>query len=214
MGNPLSAVLAPLYMETLEEDHFKTIVGRDVTWLRYCDDIIALLPDTVDIQTLLQELNSVEASIQFTVEEEQDSKLAFLDVLIHRLPTGLHYSVYRKPTNKDDLIHYFSAHSDRVKSGVVIGFYLRAMRICSPEYLQDELDYIVKAFLGLKFPLAMLIRLQKTAKEHLAAKQAAGSEATHCGRRTSIGARGEGTSCSEATTIHCNYERNKNTKPS
>ena len=29
MGNPLSAVLAPLFMETLEEDHYKVIVGCD-----------------------------------------------------------------------------------------------------------------------------------------------------------------------------------------
>ena len=50
----------------------------------------------------------------------------------------------------------FSAHSARFKSGVVIGFYLRALRICSPPFLQDELDYIVKTFLRLKFPLAML----------------------------------------------------------
>lgn len=47
---------------------------------------------------------------------------------------------------------------------MVIGFYLRALRICSPCFLQDELDYIVQVFLRLKFPLAMLIRLQKTAR--------------------------------------------------
>ena len=164
MGNPLTAVLAPLFMEMLEEDHYKAIVGRGATWLRYCDDVITFLPEMTDLQMIIQDLNAVDPSIQFTVEQEQDTKLAFLDVLIHRRPDDLQFSVYRKPTNKDDLIHYFSAHSARVKSGVVIGFYLRALRICSPCFLQDELDYIVATFLRLKFPLAMLLRLQKTAR--------------------------------------------------
>ena len=94
-------------------------------------------------------------------------KIPFLDVLIHRCSDGLRFSVYKKPTNKDDFIHYFSAHSARIKSGVVIGFYLRALRICSPCFLKDELDYVVQAFLRLKFPLAMLLRLQRTARNIL-----------------------------------------------
>ena len=32
------------------------------------------------------------------------------------------YRVYRKKTNRDDYIHYFSSHSERVKSLVVIAF--------------------------------------------------------------------------------------------
>ena len=164
MGNPLSAVLAPLFMETLEEDHYQAIVGQDATWLRYCDDVITFLPESTNLQTVVEELNRVDPSIQFTAEEEDNHKLAFLDVLIHRDPNSLRFSVYRKPTNKDDLIHFYSAHSTRVKSGEVIGFYLRALRICSPCFIQEELDYIVRSFLRLKFPLAMLIRLQKKAK--------------------------------------------------
>ena len=164
MGNPLSAVLAPLFMETLEEDDFKAIIGHNATWLRYCDDVITLLPEKSDLKAIIEELNASDSSIQFTVEEEHMKKIAFLDVLVHRYPDGLRFSVYRKPANKDDMIHYFSAHSVRVKSGVVIGFYLRALRIRSPCFLQDELNYDVRSFLRLKFPLTMLLSLQTTAR--------------------------------------------------
>ncbi|XP_076042137.1 uncharacterized protein LOC143026032 [Oratosquilla oratoria] len=34
MGSPLSCVLASLYMEVLERDHFTTLMGQDTTWLR------------------------------------------------------------------------------------------------------------------------------------------------------------------------------------
>ncbi|XP_047490690.1 uncharacterized protein LOC125040189 [Penaeus chinensis] len=37
-------------------------------------------------------------------------QLPFLDILIQRRPGVPVYSVYTKPTNKDDFIHYFSAH--------------------------------------------------------------------------------------------------------
>ena len=89
MGSPLSAVLAPLYMEMLEEDHYKAIIGDDVTWLRYCDDILAFIPETTNMPQILSDLNSIETAIQFTVEEEQGSKLPFL-VLIHR-----HFNISR-----------------------------------------------------------------------------------------------------------------------
>ena len=78
MGNPLSAALVPLFMETLEEDHYKVIVGRDATWLRYCDDVLTFLPEATDLQTIVQDLNAVDPSIQFTVEEEHDKDLKAL----------------------------------------------------------------------------------------------------------------------------------------
>ncbi|XP_076031954.1 uncharacterized protein LOC143019858 [Oratosquilla oratoria] len=46
MGSPVSAILANLYMEMLETDKYMNIMGRGSTWLRYVDDIIAILPSS------------------------------------------------------------------------------------------------------------------------------------------------------------------------
>ena len=35
---------------------------------------------------------------------------------------------------------------------IIIGFYLRALCICSPKYLDDEFDYIDNSFLNLLYP--------------------------------------------------------------
>ena len=78
---------------------------------------------------------------------------------------GPAFSVYRKPTNKDDFIHFFSAHSRRTKEGVVIGFFLRAIRICSTEFLEDEAKYITNTFQRLRYPRGMLLRLRRKAEE-------------------------------------------------
>ena len=50
-----------------------------------------------------------------------------------------------------------------MKSGVVIGLYLRALRICSPEYLDEEFERIIQAFKRLHYPEGLLLRLQKIA---------------------------------------------------
>ncbi|XP_063871036.1 uncharacterized protein LOC135106189 [Scylla paramamosain] len=139
MGSPLSAVMACLYMETLETDNFIRIMSRGSTWLRYVDDVLVIVPKGTNINNKLTLLNKVHKDTQFTVEEEQDNRLPFLDTVIWREEEGVSFSVYRKPTNKDDFIHYLSAHSMRVKSGVIIGFYLRAFRICSNNFLEQEI---------------------------------------------------------------------------
>lgn len=164
MGSPLSPVAACLYMEMMEEEHFFRIMGNDVVWYRYIDDVLVVAPDDLDLDRKLKELNEVERRIQFTIEKEHEDSLPFLDILIIKKPDGVKYRVYRKNTNKEDYIHYFSAHSKRIKSGVVIGFFLRAMRVCSQEYLQEECEHIMGSFQNLKYPKAFILDCRNKAK--------------------------------------------------
>ena len=53
MGSPLSAVLANLYMELLENEHYLPILGDKVNMLRYVDDIIAFISDEINIEDFL-----------------------------------------------------------------------------------------------------------------------------------------------------------------
>ena len=73
--------------------------------------------------------------------------------------------MHRKPTNKEDYVHFYSAHSERVKSGIVIGFFLRAFRICDDEYLDDEISHICEAFRKLKYPRGFIIKQKEKAKQ-------------------------------------------------
>lgn len=85
--------------------------------------------------------------------------------MIDRTDDGPKYRVYRKQTNKDDYIHYLSAHSDKIKSGIIIGFFLRAYRICSPEYLEDELKYIITTFSKLRYPKGVILKSRRKAQK-------------------------------------------------
>ena len=163
MGSPLSAILAQLVMETLESQKLIPLLPANSQWYRYVDDIIAIIPQRTNVNNLLQQLNSVHPNIQFTVEEEENDKIPFLDTILHKEEGKLAFSVYRKPTHKDDYIHYYSAHSKRTKETVAIGFFLRALRISSPHYLEGEMSYIISAFQKLKYPHGLLLKLRRRA---------------------------------------------------
>ena len=75
------------------------------------------------------------------------------------------FTVYRKVTNKEDYVHFLSAHNERVKSGIVIGFFFRAFRICSEDFLQEELEHIFVTFDRLHYPKGFLLRMKKKAEE-------------------------------------------------
>ena len=163
MGSPISAVLANLFMESMEVGPYANIIPPNVTWLRYVDDVLLIAPRRLSIKQLQDKINEVEESIQFTLESEEDGKLPFLDTLLVKDGNLLKFKVYRKPTNKNDLLHYFSHHALQVKRGVVIGFFLRALRVCSPEFLEEECQYIYDTFRRLRYPPHIIRRCRERA---------------------------------------------------
>ena len=165
MGSPLSPVAACLYMECLEEDRYRNIMGPGCTWIRYVDDVLIVFPEDVNLQEKVEALNEVDPKIQFTVEMENGGMIPFLDTLVIRSGSNAKFKVYRKPTNKEDYVHFLSGHNDRVKSGIVIGFFLRAYRICSEEFLEEEVDHIYNSFMKLQYPKGYVIRIKKKAEE-------------------------------------------------
>ena len=52
------------------------------------------------------------------------------------------FNVYRKPTNICSYIHYYSNHSINVKIATFSGMFFRALRVCSEEFLEDEINFI------------------------------------------------------------------------
>ena len=70
------------------------------------DDVISAVSGN-EAERLLSHLNSVEPSIQFTLEREKDRHLPFLDLNVSRGVQGnLETSVYRKPTHTDKYLAF------------------------------------------------------------------------------------------------------------
>ena len=119
MGSPVSALIANLYMEIFKEQAIESAPCKPKIWKRYVGDTFTILDrDRVDV--FLQHLNSQQPSLRFTMEIENNNKIAFLDTSVYREPDGrLTTSVYRKPTHTDQYLAYDSHQPQSVNRGIV-----------------------------------------------------------------------------------------------
>ena len=77
MGSPVSAVIANLVMEDVEQRALASVPVSLSFWKRFIDDVISAVSRN-EIDILLQHLNSIEPSIHpFTVEPEINGHLVF-----------------------------------------------------------------------------------------------------------------------------------------
>ena len=97
MGPPLSPVLVNIYIEYFEEMALGSTSLKPSMWFRYVDDKLFFWPHQEDVPSLLEYVNLIRPSIQFTMEKEQDNKLPFLDVLVTCTEQRFRSSLYRKP---------------------------------------------------------------------------------------------------------------------
>ena len=129
-------------MEFFEKYLLRTILSHDVIWYRYVDNVMCLWPE--DSDNFLCELNNLVPipSIEFSIEEEIDLKIPFLDVLIERVEHNFKFTIYRKPTNICSYIHYYSSHALSIKLSTFSGMFKRVQKICLDEYLLEEIEFI------------------------------------------------------------------------
>ena len=172
MGSPLSPILANLCMEFIESEILENCPAhlKPIVWLRYVDDIFIIFKGTEEqFNEFFNYVNSFLPSIQFTVEYEVDHKIPFLDVLVRHNPVSksFEFTVYRKPTNSESYIHFYSFHSDNIKSNVIVNFVTRAYRICDPQYLEQELIHINRTFKKLCYPEFFIQKAFSRAKRQI-----------------------------------------------
>ncbi|BHF78676.1 hypothetical protein SprV_0602178900 [Sparganum proliferum] len=99
--------------------------GPKTFWARYVDDTFVVI-DRDQLLTFKERLNAVFPDIQFTMEEEENNKLAFLDVLVFRKDCGgLKTKVFRKATNTMQVLNFNSNHPISHKLSCVRTLYRR-----------------------------------------------------------------------------------------
>ena len=169
MGSPLAPVLANLYLGHHEQKWLKDYKGvSPVFYKRYVDDVIALFNNPEEAELFLGYLNQQNNSIKFTMEEENNHKIAFLDVLVDNTGDKIRTSVYRKKTFTGVLTNYLSFTCFSYKLSLVrclidraykinntwLGFHSDISGICDflkkNLYPESLLSKTVKAYLNKK----------------------------------------------------------------
>ena len=94
-------------------------------------------------------LNSIEPSIQFTLEAESEGQLAFLDVLIsHNLDGSIDTTVYRKPTHTNKYVDFSSHHPLAHKIAVVRTLYSKAQALTSSAVTRTQEQHTISKALA------------------------------------------------------------------
>ena len=132
MGSPVSVTVANLVMEDVEQRALSSFPSaRPLFWKRYVDDTCtALEPELV--KDFHQHLNSIEDTIQFTCEIQEDGQLPFLDIKLKKEDDGtISTSVFRKKTHTDQYLQFSSHHPLAHKRSAVRTLFSRASSLSS-----------------------------------------------------------------------------------
>ena len=119
MGSCISPIVANIFMEHIEKAALTTFHTPPKLWLRYVDDTFCVLKKEHMTEFVCHH-------VQFTLEEEQDLSLPFLDVLVTRHDKTLRTQVYREPTHTDRYLHFDSHHPQHHKLAVTKTLHDRA----------------------------------------------------------------------------------------
>ena len=132
MGSPLGPVIVEIFMVDLKRNVIPKLLTHMAKWKRHVDDTITYIKPS-SINYVLSVLNSFHKNIKFTLEEEKDNKISFLDVFILRNGNSIETTVYRKFAHNDVYLHWDSFSPNSWKVGTLKTHLLRAFVVCSKE---------------------------------------------------------------------------------
>ena len=100
MGSPLAPVLANIFMGFHESKWLNEYnLNKPKFYLRYVDNILAAFDNEQDSLSFLNFVNNRHLNIKFTIENQINHSIAFLDVFISGINNlNLTLQIYHKPT--------------------------------------------------------------------------------------------------------------------
>ncbi|BHF77522.1 hypothetical protein SprV_0602062900 [Sparganum proliferum] len=155
MGSPLSGLIAEAVLQRLERLVFRSYSPK--FWARYVDDTFVVIKRN-DVQDFKVLLNSIFPDIQFTMEEENNNQLPFLDVNVARTVSGrIRTTVYRKATNTRRILQFRSNHPIGHKRSCVRTLFQRVQTHCSDDDgKKEEAKYLHSLFTANGYPRSFI----------------------------------------------------------
>ena len=148
IGLSVVGEVAIIYMEDFQMKSKSEAFPELNDWPWYVDDSV-LKSNDKKADEILNHLNSVDPdNIKFTMEKEENNKLASLDLAmnVNRKTKKVEFNVHYKKTNTNITLKKRSNHRESTKRGVIKGYADCARAYCDPPYLEEELNNIVDIF--------------------------------------------------------------------
>ena len=77
------------------------------------------IDNITNIHKVLDEFNNLTPKLKFTLQEEQNNQINFLDITIKKNQKGLSFDIYRKPTTTNIIIPKDSCHPNEQKTAAI-----------------------------------------------------------------------------------------------
>ena len=119
-----------------------------LSFFRYVDDSHSRFDEMDGANRFLTILNSQDPSTQYTMDTESANKeMAFLEIRTINNGQGRYeFDVYRKKAITNVQVKPHSSHDPRVLKGIFKGFVYRALVICSSNFFEKEIDFLINVF--------------------------------------------------------------------
>jgi len=191
MGAPTSSILSEIYLQFLENTKiFDILKDKKVTgYFRYMDDILIIYNEnTTDASQVLRSFNDISPSLTFTLEQEKENKLNFLDILITKTKDKISFDIYGKETTSYIIIPDDSCHPTERKLAAFRYFTNRINTYnLDQTEKQTETNVAKQIVSNNKFDTSILNRIngRKTKREQDSQKRR-WAICTYCGRETRL----------------------------
>jgi len=114
MGAPSSSILSEIFLQHIEHTHthLPCLVQKHklINYFRFIDVILLIFNSQHTYIRYSTTFNSIHPNLHFTKETEQNNRINYLDITIHKTPMNINISIYRKPSFTDTLNPYTSNH--------------------------------------------------------------------------------------------------------
>jgi hypothetical protein len=157
MGSPLGPYFANRLMSYLEKLFLEKCPAsfKPILYKRYMDDTFVLFKNKDQSSKFLNYINEFHPNIKFTIENEENNCLPFLDILVERNPQFPKFitSIYRKKTFTGLSLNFYSFCDTKFKKNACSTLLHRAYKICSNYNLfNEEVEFLRKHFKGNNYP--------------------------------------------------------------
>ena len=141
MGSPIGPTLANTFLVYHEKNWLKhcPLEYTPLYYRKYVDDMSVLFNSAEHLKCFHSYLNSRHLNISFTIENEKDNRMSFLDVNIIREKDKFTTSIYRKPTFSGIYTHFDSFLPSSNKTGLLHTLLDRCFWICA-DWTKFHLD--------------------------------------------------------------------------
>ena len=154
IGLSLMVIMAEGFLQVIEgkainEALFEQPPINLKSFRRFVDDSHARFPLIECAGRFHDILNKQNDKIQYTMETENgDKTLEFLDIKIINNGQGQYeFDVFRKKAITNVQVKPNSGHDPKIMNGTFKGFVHRAFKICSENYIQHELQFLINVFI-------------------------------------------------------------------